>query len=77
MPISRHGYSPRANKDNTLRRRNRSIVLAAAGNCAICGQPRRPGDPFEADHIVAIRDGGNDQISNLRAAHRSCNRRRG
>jgi hypothetical protein len=30
-----------------------------------------PGDPLQADHIVAVADGGGDELANLRAIHRS------
>lgn len=41
--------------------------------CHLCGQGPREGDPFEADHV-------NPELgfmSELKAAHRSCNRKRG
>jgi 5-methylcytosine-specific restriction endonuclease McrA len=52
-------------------------MVAAAGSCAICGLPARPGDPLTADHVVPRSRGGVDSIVNYRAAHRSCNSRRG
>jgi hypothetical protein len=52
-------------------------VLAAATRCWYCHEPPRPDDPFEAAHVVAHALGGTGDASNLRAAHRSCNRRAG
>ncbi len=46
-------------------------------SCWICGQPAKPGDPLTGDHIVPRIHGGQDVRENLRAAHRSCNSRRG
>lgn len=46
-------------------------------SCWICGEPAKPGDPLTGDHIVPRIDGGADVRENMRAAHRSCNSRRG
>jgi 5-methylcytosine-specific restriction endonuclease McrA len=77
MPIVRHGYAKRKNKDSAARAKSRNAILAHATYCAICGQRATKSDPFEADHIVPVSDGGSDDVSNLRAVHRSCNRKRG
>lgn len=59
---------------------NRKILLRRAGcrsgigigrACEICGKPGVPGDPLQADHIVAVMDGGGDELANLRAIHKS------
>jgi hypothetical protein len=42
-----------------------------ATTCWLCGLGPRPGDPWQADHVTASPD------SDLMAAHRSCNARRG
>lgn len=53
-------------------------VVRAADVCALCGQPPTPTDPLEADHIVPLALGGAAlALDNLRAAHKSCNGRRG
>ena len=41
--------------------------------CWLCGELGAD----SADHIVRVRDGGSDDMANLRAAHWSCNRQRG
>ena len=40
--------------------------------CWICGQGKRPDDPWTADHLIPT-----DPQSPLAAAHRSCNSSRG
>lgn len=45
--------------------------------CAICGKRIATADEIEADHIVAVADGGAPfDPRNVRLSHRSCNRRR-
>lgn len=75
--IVRHGYAARRNKDSYQRATNRRAILANASHCAICGRAFKPGDHREADHITPVSAGGSDALSNLRATHRGCNRRRG
>jgi len=47
-------------------------VRANAYQCWICGGVGKPDDPWQADHLIP-----GDPNSPLRAAHRSCNARRG
>lgn len=77
MPIIRHGYAVRRNRDSSTLARNRRIVVANATVCGICGQRFNNNDIIEADHIVPVSVGGSDDLGNLRATHRLCNRRRG
>lgn len=53
-------------------RRRAALVRANATLCWLCGEGWRSGDPWQADHVVP-----GDPMSELRAAHRSCNARRG
>jgi 5-methylcytosine-specific restriction endonuclease McrA len=57
--------------------RNAAKVRAAAVTCYLCGLPFTPDDPAVADHVEPRAYGGSDNIINLRAAHRSCNGRKG
>lgn len=57
--------------------RNRAIVLANALVCALCGQPERANDRFTANHIVPRARGGGNALTNLEAAHESCNKSAG
>ena len=53
-------------------------VVRAAAVCALCGRPPTLTDRLEADHIVPLALGGAPlALDNLRAAHKSCNARRG
>ena len=57
---------------NARYRRNRIIVLeAAVWKCHYCG-----GTANEVDHVVALADGGGNELSNLRACCRQCNQDR-
>jgi len=53
--------------DNASYKTARARLRANARVCWICGQGPRPDDPWEADHVTG---------SELRPAHRSCNRAR-
>ncbi|HEU5279977.1 MAG TPA: HNH endonuclease signature motif containing protein [Gaiellaceae bacterium] len=52
-------------------------MRATATACWLCGGPFTVDDPAVADHVVPRLYGGSDDETNLRAAHRSCNGRRG
>jgi hypothetical protein len=52
-------------------------VRAAATICHLCEKPFTADDPPVADHVIPRAYGGSDDIENLRAAHRSCNGRKG
>lgn len=51
--------------------------MAAATICWICHKPGTDDDPLTADHLLALHNGGHHTAGNYRAAHRSCNSRRG
>ena len=57
--------------------RNHGIVLRRQTTCWICGQPvdktlTGPEGP-SVDHVIPRRDGGTNQLDNLRLAHLRCN----
>jgi 5-methylcytosine-specific restriction endonuclease McrA len=54
-----------------------AAILANARFSGICGEGPREGDPLVVDHVVPRARGGSDDPSNLQAAHRSCNGRKG
>jgi 5-methylcytosine-specific restriction endonuclease McrA len=59
-------------------RNKRDRVIANASVCGICGKPfTDPTDPPVVDHIEPRAYGGTDDETNLQAAHRSCNGRKG
>lgn len=49
------------------------ILRRDGGICHLCGQPGAD----TADHLVPVAQGGTHTPSNLRAAHQTCNRKRG
>jgi 5-methylcytosine-specific restriction endonuclease McrA len=52
----------------------RNLVVARdKGICHLCGE----GGADTADHIIPHSRGGSDELTNLRAAHRYCNVKRG
>lgn len=69
----RHPLTPRGHAHRVAVRQ----TLAEERVCWICGDPARAGDPLTGDHVVPRDLGGQDVRSNYRAAHRSCNSRRG
>lgn len=58
-------------------RRARAQTLQEETRCWICGHPARPDDPLTADHVIPRAHGGPNTRDNYRAAHASCNIRRG
>jgi 5-methylcytosine-specific restriction endonuclease McrA len=58
-------------------RTNRATLLSTARVCWICGGPPTNDDPLTADHFISIAAGGGHGLDNLRAAHSTCNKRRG
>ena len=54
----------------------RAEVLAE-GKCCVCGGRPTVDDPLEVDHVLPIALGGTHARENMRAMHRSHNRKRG
>jgi 5-methylcytosine-specific restriction endonuclease McrA len=50
-----------------------AAVRANALVCWLCGEGARAQDPWEADHVIPAESGS---TAELRAAHRTCNRKR-
>lgn len=67
-------------RNTTQRDRDRAALRRTGADCGICGQPIDYTLPyldpmsFEADHIIAINNGGRDVLDNKQASHRRCNR---
>jgi 5-methylcytosine-specific restriction endonuclease McrA len=77
-PGNRWGYGAayQHNRKILLRRAGCRPGTGLGGACEICGKPGVPGDPLQADHIIAVMDGGRDELANLRAIHKSEHARR-
>jgi 5-methylcytosine-specific restriction protein A len=67
-PVSRH------RRYRNLRER---LIEASGGRCYLCGKAFTADDPPVIDHVTPRAHGGTDDESNLAAAHRSCNGRKG
>ena len=54
--------------------RNRQIRFERArGRCEMCGTQLQPAE-WECDHVVALKDGGTNELENLRVLCRPCHR---
>lgn len=81
--MAREGCDPRQ-RNGSARRAVRRWLRSQQLPCAICGQPidysLPAGDPwsFECDEVVPVSLGGSPfDRSNVQAAHRICNQKRG
>lgn len=53
-----------------LRRRVRPIIAASLPRpCIDCGHPVHPEDRWQVGHVVAVSQGGSDDLSNLGPSH--------
>lgn len=52
-------------------RKQAAVIRATALRCWLCGEGPRPDDPWQADHVIPIAEGG--AAGPLAPAHRSCN----
>ena len=64
-------------RKRTVSRRLRDLVIARDGlKCCYCGKQLEPKDAT-VDHVIAVHNGGSDDLANLVMACRSCNSRKG
>ena len=73
----RHCPEHRRPSRGRTHRKARAQTLLEEATCWLCGNPGTKADPLTADHIVPRSHGGTDTRDNYRAAHESCNKRRG
>lgn len=76
--LEEYGYSPkkktRVEFNSSYSWELKKMVYAKSGGiCAICGQPLSVNN-FNIDHWKPINQGGTNELENLRATHKSCNR---
>lgn len=76
-PATRCPKHPKRYTATAAHKRMRAIVLADESHCWICGKPAHPNDPLTYDHVAPRKDGVDNSRANSRAAHASCNYRRG
>jgi 5-methylcytosine-specific restriction protein A len=50
------------------------IFLRAGKVCHLCSQPIQIAEPWDADHVTALINGGANAESNLAPAHKRCHR---
>jgi len=62
----------RSTKYGSFNATERKILKRQKGKCNLCGLLFQPGDSIEKDHIIRLKDGGLDYISNLQMLHRHC-----
>jgi len=55
----------------TAQRRAR-LFEACGGRCAVCNRKLGPADDWDADHAIALENGGTDDDSNLRVVCEWC-----
>jgi 5-methylcytosine-specific restriction protein A len=46
------------------------------GKCWYCGKQTNPCRDFAVDHVIALAQGGKDELENMRPACRTCNQRK-
>ena len=68
-----------ATKRQKLRARWSRVIASGEVSCPFCGGPVEPGQPWDLDHAVPLEYAPELVLdeSNLRPAHRRCNRRAG
>lgn len=76
--IEEYGYSSkkktRVEFNSSYSWELKKMVYAKSGGvCAICGQPLSVNN-YNIDHWKPINQGGSNELENLRATHKSCNR---
>lgn len=62
--------------DAEYRRNAKVVAERARANrevCVKCGRPFAPGETITAEHLIAVRNGGSNALSNLGPAHSRCN----
>lgn len=77
LPIIRSGYAKRSQVYGRRRNELSRTVRMNATACYLCGQVFELDDIIEAHHVQSVASGGPDILDNLRATHRTCNRRHG
>lgn len=77
--MSARHRDPEYRKNARLRRQQINLLLKRGEviTCVDCGRPIQEGQTFDVGHRVDGYLGGGNELSNLGASHRICNRRSG
>lgn len=73
-----HSYGAADYRANAAAMRKSYKIAVKRGNtyiCALCKHVMRPSDPISIDHIMRVRDGGTNEMTNLQVVHAVCNSR--
>ena len=75
-PSLKEYWTSRAKKHGKLlwekNSRNYRIAVNQSWKCPVCGEPLFNGEAIETHHIVSVKDGGTDEVCNLKHLHKSC-----
>lgn len=70
-------------RSTSQRDRDREAIRRTGAACGICGEaidyslPYLHPMSFVVDHVIPVKHGGRDELSNKVASHRACNRAKG
>lgn len=73
MPWAQRTNRPPRLSERQWRRLVSVVIARDRGVCHICGRA----GATTADHVLALANGGTNDLENLKAAHKSCNERKG
>lgn len=64
-------------KRGVLNTPQKQYLLKRYSWCYLCGQKISDSDILHFDHVKSLKDGGSNELSNIRPTHSICNLRKG